>query len=216
MVCLKCGKEHDGSYGCGKYCSSGCAHSHVFSPQSRELKADRLRKFLESHPEAKENMVSRMRDPVVRAKALAQSRKIRKSKYEEELILGDFDTLSLSQQRLRILQEQKGICAICKCPRIWNDKPLSFQLDHISGYRSDNSRTNLRLICPNCYSQTPTFGSKNRKRDVSDDDFLIALLSTDSTNEAICLVGLNPSKSNYLRAHKLLMKHRLWTEPVTN
>lgn len=43
----------------------------------------------------------------------------------------------------------------------WNHKPLSLQIDHINGDRNDNSISNLRWLCPNCHTQTPTWGSRN-------------------------------------------------------
>ena len=43
----------------------------------------------------------------------------------------------------------------------WNGNRLGLELDHISGVRSDNSLENLRLLCPNCHSQTHTFRGRN-------------------------------------------------------
>lgn len=60
------------------------------------------------------------------------------------------------------LKEQNNKCAICNSDPIWNDKELIFVLDHIDGDASNNKRKNLRLICPNCDSQTDTFKSKNK------------------------------------------------------
>jgi hypothetical protein len=45
---------------------------------------------------------------------------------------------------------------------ISNDKPLVLQLDHINGVNSDHRKENLRLLCPNCHTQTTTYGSKRR------------------------------------------------------
>lgn len=61
-----------------------------------------------------------------------------------------------------ILKEQNGICAICGCKPEWNNKPLVFILDHIDGNASNNARSNLRCICPNCDSQLDTYKSKNK------------------------------------------------------
>lgn len=65
----------------------------------------------------------------------------------------------------QLLQEQEGKCDICGCSTIWNNKPLVFILDHIDGHANNNTRTNLRLICPNCDSQLDTYKSKNKNSD---------------------------------------------------
>jgi 5-methylcytosine-specific restriction endonuclease McrA len=38
------------------------------------------------------------------------------------------------------------------------------QLDHVNGVKNDNRLANLRMLCPNCHSQTPTFTGRNLKR----------------------------------------------------
>ena len=60
------------------------------------------------------------------------------------------------------LEDQDHRCAICGMKDEWNGKPLVFVLDHINGNADDNSRDNLRLICPNCDSKLDTFKSKNK------------------------------------------------------
>jgi hypothetical protein len=43
----------------------------------------------------------------------------------------------------------------------WQGKKITLELDHINGDRYDNRLVNLRFLCPNCHSQTETFGGKN-------------------------------------------------------
>ncbi len=55
------------------------------------------------------------------------------------------------------------VCSVCSQGIIWNNKPLTLQLDHINGDNKDHRYNNLRLLCPNCHTQTETFGAKNIK-----------------------------------------------------
>ena len=44
----------------------------------------------------------------------------------------------------------------------WRGRPLSIQIDHVNGIRDDHRVENLRMLCPNCHSQTDTFAARNR------------------------------------------------------
>lgn len=57
-------------------------------------------------------------------------------------------------------------CAICGAVE-WQGKTLSLELDHINGINNDNRLENLRFLCPNCHSQTTTYGSRNQQRNES-------------------------------------------------
>jgi len=74
---------------------------------------------------------------------------------------------SFTSFKKKLLNEGKLInkCAICKMDPIWNDKPLMLQLDHINGDHSNNRIENLRLLCPNCHTQTDTYTGRNSKKD---------------------------------------------------
>ena len=60
-------------------------------------------------------------------------------------------------------------CAICGCAE-WQGKTLSLELDHINGVNNDNRLENLRFLCPNCHSQTSTYGSRNQQLNSSEYD----------------------------------------------
>lgn len=51
-------------------------------------------------------------------------------------------------------------CEICGGVE-WLGKPIPLELDHIDGNHYNNDFTNLRIICPNCHSLTPTNAGKN-------------------------------------------------------
>ena len=59
-----------------------------------------------------------------------------------------------------VLEEK---CYECPLKNEWNGKSLVLQLDHINGVHNDNRAENLRLLCPNCHSQTETFCGKLAK-----------------------------------------------------
>jgi DNA-binding transcriptional ArsR family regulator len=58
------------------------------------------------------------------------------------------------------------LATICACCGIedWRGKRLSLELHHLNGNRSDNRLANLALLCPNCHSQTDTWGGRNGGR----------------------------------------------------
>ncbi len=52
-------------------------------------------------------------------------------------------------------------CSCCGLSE-WNNKPITLEVEHISGNSEDDTRENVCLICPNCHSQTDTYKGKNR------------------------------------------------------
>ena len=56
-----------------------------------------------------------------------------------------------------------NVCACCGI-RDWMGLPLVLHLDHINGVGDDHRLENIRLLCPNCHSQTDTYCGKNTAR----------------------------------------------------
>lgn len=64
--------------------------------------------------------------------------------------------------RSYLLEQQESRCALCGCSTTWQGSELRLVLDHVDGDSTNNRRENLRLLCPNCDSQLPTFKARNR------------------------------------------------------
>jgi len=72
-----------------------------------------------------------------------------------------YQTFKLNKRLIKegILENKCSQCNIDS----WNNSPISLHLDHIDGVSSNHKLENLRLICPNCHSQTTTYCGKNKK-----------------------------------------------------
>jgi len=67
--------------------------------------------------------------------------------------------------KIRLLTEGLKLeqCERCGVTE-WAGEPLAFELHHINGDGRDNRLENLQLLCPNCHSQTDTWGGRNKRR----------------------------------------------------
>lgn len=87
-----------------------------------------------------------------------------KSKDLSEILVENSSYLSSGGLKSRLIKNNflEYKCAICNINE-WNNKQLVLQLDHINGKSNDNRIENLRLLCPNCHSQTDTYAGKKKK-----------------------------------------------------
>jgi 5-methylcytosine-specific restriction endonuclease McrA len=69
--------------------------------------------------------------------------------------------------KLRLLQAglKDGSCEDCGITA-WRGRPLSMALHHVNGDGGDNRLENLRLLCPNCHSQTENFAGRGVVRSI--------------------------------------------------
>lgn len=48
----------------------------------------------------------------------------------------------------------------------WNGQILECELDHVDGNRTNHKLENLKILCPNCHSQTSTFRFKRGRGEI--------------------------------------------------
>lgn len=83
----------------------------------------------------------------------------------DQILIADSD-YSTARLKTRLVEGAilEDRCVGCGLLPEWNGQPITLQLDHIDGNHRNHLIENLRILCPNCHTQTPTFGSKNRRR----------------------------------------------------
>ena len=79
-----------------------------------------------------------------------------------DLVLVEHRPTTTSHLKRRLLDSglKQPVCEACGRRR-WNRRPIPLELDHVNGRRDDNRLSNLRLLCPNCHAQTPTYRGRN-------------------------------------------------------
>jgi DNA-binding transcriptional ArsR family regulator len=77
-----------------------------------------------------------------------------------DLLIADSPASRLTVKR-RLLEEGVKVhrCDGCGLEG-WQGGPLRLDLHHVNGDRADHRLANLRLLCPNCHSQTDNFAAR--------------------------------------------------------
>lgn len=107
----------------------------------------------------------------------------------------------------RLLIEERGHACECCGLDVWLDEPITLELEHSNGDRQDNTRANLKLLCPNCHSKTSTWRGRSINKSkviITDDEFIEALKAEPSIRQALIKLNLTPKAANYKRAYDLL------------
>ena len=85
--------------------------------------------------------------------------------HSERLVNDQSRTLRMKSYLLRKAFLSYGTKYVCSCCGIdkWQGESIQLDIDHINGDWKDNRPENLRFLCPNCHSQTPTWKNKTRQ-----------------------------------------------------
>lgn len=85
-----------------------------------------------------------------------------------DILKGKCPQISSSTLRRKVLRGSRNeeplfenICQECGISS-WKGKPLVCEVDHIDGNKRNHKLVNLRILCPNCHSQTDTHRHKKR------------------------------------------------------
>lgn len=114
--------------------------------------------------------------------------------------------------RIRLLERIRYECDVCHLPPVWNGKELTLQLEHKNGISNDNRLENLCFLCPNCHTQTKTWGGRNAANKwrtsgvkVTDEELLQAFATEGNACAAFRKLGLSEyGMVHYNRLRRIL------------
>lgn len=98
---------------------------------------------------------------------------------------------------------------------MWMGKKISFEIDHINGIRSDNSRENLQAVWPNCHSLTSTWRGRSKEKNlvntmITKSDIVVNLYKKNYNIRQILIeIGFAPKGANYNRIKKILRDNNI-------
>lgn len=140
--CLHCGTKLSFAQRTGKFCSQSCAAS--YNNTRKQLRETKRSRFCQcGKPKVLQNKYC--------------------SECSKKQVYRTLTFEQLRQDRSRrawLIKERGHRCEVCGLSE-WRGKPIAIEIDHIDGNADNNSKDNLRLICPNCHAQTETYKGAN-------------------------------------------------------
>jgi hypothetical protein len=73
-----------------------------------------------------------------------------------------WDDLPLTRKRERMFKESNFACSECGFDKRRPDGKMILEIDHIDSVHTNNSKENLRVLCPNCHAMTPHYRNHGR------------------------------------------------------
>jgi len=140
MICEKCGKEHDGSYGKGRFCSKSCASSRAFSEETREKislslrNSDRFKRAMKSRKDVSTNHLVAWRN-TEKEKRLNKKVKVVEKIGKKQISV----ELDITNKELEEYRKSHRVCDMCGMPEFSSTSPsgkpnaLSIDHDHKTG-----------------------------------------------------------------------------------
>lgn len=161
MICENCGKEHDGSYGSGRFCSKFCSVS--YTNKHRKINRQLLNKKISEGVKKynKEHLIEKKLYDYVCEKCgnHFKSSKIKNGKHihcdnckRKVVHIQDINQLTsikdLSKRTIsKILERAHKGCSICG----WNESTCDIHHIIPKSKGGNNEHNNLIIVCPNCH-----------------------------------------------------------------
>lgn len=178
MKCERCSKEHDGSFGSGRFCCKKCANVRVHTDETKEKIRNTLTKTGKyvRREDARSSFCLCCGGGLKTHQFLFCSNQCTNdqqyleyiNKWKLSLVGGMSGKDSLSGHIRRYLFEKHdNKCQKCGWGDInpyTNKTPLA--VHHIDGDCVNNKESNLELLCPNCHSMTDNYGSRNKNNSI--------------------------------------------------
>ena len=152
-LCKECQTEIPPDRQCNVFCNRSCRTRYGNKHRTRRLCKGRCTKC---------------ETPCPKRRAFCSRRCAAAARWEEKVARIQSGLRVPPKAARRFLAETKGYnCQICRLSS-WQDHELVLIVDHINGNADDNTTENLRLLCPNCDSQTSTYKGRNKGRGRAD------------------------------------------------
>ena len=169
-ICEQCGKEHEGTFGSGRFCCRSCSNKWVALNQSPEAKARKVEKGKKNlNPPGKRRSGCSAEGYWTdeRRKAFSEHMTaLNTEKCRERLVdtVEGRHTYYVGNRLLEYLvfygiKEWK--CERCGLTE-WLGSKINLELHHKNGEHEDNLLDNLEALCPNCHSFTENYKWKKR------------------------------------------------------
>ncbi len=164
MKCENCNNDHNGVYGSGRFCSSKCARGFSTKGKRKEINnkvsktlggSGKINNCLNCNSQTRKNKFCSLK-----CKKEYEWEQYCKEVEKNNKFINIKNNAQIRKAKKFLLFINGNKCEICGITN-WNEKPLTMIMDHIDGNGDNWNLKNLRLICPNCDHQLPTFGSRN-------------------------------------------------------